>query len=148
MTTLYLDTEYNGFGGELISMALVSPEGHKWYEVRELPNKIHPWVKEHVVPVLDKEPQRPLIFKAMFQHWLVRFKSPLIICDWYADAQHFCEMLSGSEYGTSLDFEFNLKCLKTPPNDRPNSKLPHNALADAKALMEWHRRKINEITPA
>lgn len=26
----YLDTEFNGFGGELISLALVSEQGHEW----------------------------------------------------------------------------------------------------------------------
>lgn len=41
---LYLDTEFNGFGGSLISAALVSTGGHEWYEV--LPCS-HPnaWVK-------------------------------------------------------------------------------------------------------
>ena len=31
MAALYLDTEYNGFHGELISLTLASTCGHRWY---------------------------------------------------------------------------------------------------------------------
>ena len=30
---LWIDTEYNGFKGALISMALIDEEGREWYEV-------------------------------------------------------------------------------------------------------------------
>lgn len=143
MTILYLDTEFNGFKGQLISMALISPQGNEWYEVCELPRPIEPWVQQHVVPVLGKEPLRPLIFKSLFQQWIIQFKEPWIVCDWHTDAQHFCEMLSGVKHGTSLDFAFNIKCIKTPEG-KPVSLIPHNALADAKALMEWHRCETHD----
>ena len=41
----FLDTEYNGFGGELLSIAL-SPElgDEEFYATFPLPQQIHPWV--------------------------------------------------------------------------------------------------------
>jgi hypothetical protein len=138
MTMIYLDTEFNGFGGGLISLALVGMTGEQFYEVCELPANVDIWVKQHVVPVLGKEPMRPLLFRQAFQQWIVQFDNPEIVCDWHVDAQHFCEMLAGFDYGSSLDFAFTMRVLKTPPG-QPISKVPHNALADAVALMEWHQ---------
>lgn len=144
MTTLYLDTEFNGFGGELISMALVPDDESKpfWYAVTYLPNMtqfngLNPWVKEHVIPVLNKEPMRYWLFKESFQRYITQFKNPTIICDWYSDAIHFCNLMNGPTYDTSLATEFTIKVVRT---NGLNSVLPHNALADAEALRMWHRR--------
>ena len=47
----FLDTEFNGFGGELISLALVPEHGHdEYYAVLPLPDELHPWVERNVVP--------------------------------------------------------------------------------------------------
>ena len=48
MTTyIYLDTEFNGFGGELISLALVEPiSGKTFYRVKQIPMAPHPWVAD------------------------------------------------------------------------------------------------------
>lgn len=135
---LYLDTEFNGFNGQLISLAMVSPEGHSWYEVCELPALIDPWVNQHVIPYLGREALRPLIFRSNFQQWVTQFDNPDVYCDWHADGQHFCAMMAGINYGSSIDFAFTLHILKTPPG-KPVSIMPHNALEDAKALMEWHQ---------
>lgn len=139
---LYLDTEFNGFGGELISLALVSPEGEQFYMVRECESEVVPWVEENVIPVLglceEDRPATDSYFRLCFQDFIEQFKNPTIVCDWHADASFFCSMLEGEDYGSSLDFPFSLVVLKTPPG-QPVSKRPHNALADAKALMEWHQ---------
>ena len=134
---IYLDTEFNGFGGQLISMAMVCPDGRGFYHVRELPARIDPWVEKHVVPMLgtsdrllDEE------FRAEFHQFLMGFQNPTIICDWHADAVHFFNWMAGIDYGSSLDFACQMRVLKTPPG-YPVSKQPHNALADAIALMEW-----------
>lgn len=141
-STLYLDTEFNGHGGELISMALVSSSGETFYQVRECESEIVPWVEENVMPVLglvDGDlPNRDSFFRACFRDFVGQFKNPTIICDWHADAAFFCNMLEGEDYTTSLDFPFTLVVVKTPPG-QPVSRQPHNALADAKALMEWHQ---------
>lgn len=50
---LYIDCEFNGFGGQLISMALVAEDGTEFYEVVPLLEEVTPWVAEHVMPVLN-----------------------------------------------------------------------------------------------
>lgn len=145
---LYLDTEFNGFGGELIAIALASARGEAFYATCELPAKIDPWVFQHVIPVLHKGPSgRPLLHAApmpyeavrtWFHDYISQFENPEIICDWYADAEYFCRMLAGQDHGTSLDFACRITIVKTPPG-QPISRVPHNALEDARALMEWHQ---------
>lgn len=135
---LYLDTEFNGHGGELISMAVVSAYGHSWYYAKRLSCPPDEWVFKHVLPQIDEDSYlHPGIFRLDFQRWIKDFDNPEIICDWHADAEHFCKMLEGPDYTTSLDFPCRITILKTPPG-QPVSAAPHNALADAIALRDWH----------
>ncbi|WP_141617552.1 hypothetical protein [Myxococcus sp. AB036A] len=50
----YLDTEFNGFGGELMSLALVpsDPALESFYVAVEWVGPTDPWVETHVVPYL------------------------------------------------------------------------------------------------
>jgi len=141
MTKLYLDTEFNGFGGALMSMALISAEGSAWYEVVDVKGPIDPWVKQHVVPLFDKAPVPLVSFKASLHMFLRQFVNPEIICDWHADAAHFCDSLAGFDYGSSLDYACRITILKTPPGE-PKPKRPHNALSDATALMMWAEGRV------
>jgi hypothetical protein len=134
---LFLDTEFNGFGGELISMAVVPETGDFWYEVCDLPANPHPWVKEHVLPVLDRVPLNPDVFRMMFHIFITQFTDPEIYCDWHADAEHFFSLLAGRDYGSSLDFACTMRVLKTPKG-APVPVTPHNALSDARALKDWY----------
>jgi hypothetical protein len=53
----FLDTEFNGFGGDLISLALVPEYGDReYYAVLPLPEELHPWVARNVVPYLSSVP--------------------------------------------------------------------------------------------
>lgn len=136
---LYLDTEFNGFGGELISMAIVAESGERFYEVLPLPIIIYPWVYVNVIPHLDKSSVSTPKFKFLLWDFLGKFKSPIIFCDWHEDAVHFFKMLSGPDYATSISYECSLQLLTG--DTYSNSKVPHNALSDAIALMEWHRQR-------
>lgn len=138
----FLDTEFNGFGGELISLALVPADDSTspWYEVKEHEmgnGAIIPWVKLNVIPVLNKTPLRPLLFKQSFQRYLTQFDKPTIICDWYSDAVHFCNMMNGPTHASSLSIEFTIKVIHHLGEDL-QSDIPHNALADAIALKKWY----------
>jgi hypothetical protein len=134
---LYLDTEFNGFGGELISMALVSDAGHEWYQVRKMTGAPCEWVSENVIPKLDKLPLESHEFRASFQAFISRFDGCEIIADWPADFEHFCDLLTGigAEAGYSIPMECTMRLIRggeiTPTN-------PHNALSDARALCDWH----------
>jgi hypothetical protein len=144
MITFYLDTEFNGHGGKLISIALVSPMGPTFYGACQLPEPTDAWVLQHVIPVLGAVATYSYMgLRQVFQGFIKQFSNPTIICDWHADAVHFLNMLEGPNYGTSLDFSCQIHVLKTPPGE-PVSQIPHNALADARALMTWHTQLNNE----
>jgi hypothetical protein len=46
MTVAYLDCEFNGYKGDLISLALVIDDNNYFYEVLGCPNPV-PWVAEN-----------------------------------------------------------------------------------------------------
>lgn len=140
---LYLDTEYNGFGGELISMAIVSPAGHRWYGARAPVFPVDPWVAENVMPKLEFG--RPMMtdreFRDSLHVFLHQFDDPEIVCDWHADAGLFCSLLQGETFDSSLDYACRITILRTPPG-QPVSEIPHNAVADAEALMRWNEARL------
>jgi len=144
----YLDTEFNGHRGELISLALVSEWSpvamtsqkfsHEFYAARHIKSVPNDWVKEHVMPVLRTPVLTPTMFKAKVQEFIVRFPESEIICDWHADAEHFASLLDGHDYGSSLDFPCVIRIIRTPKEGGPRSETPHNALEDARGLRDWY----------
>lgn len=132
--TLFLDTEFNGFGGELISIALVSDRGGsnaEFYAVRHLPEKITPWVEEHVIPVLGRASEDDATLKARLRHFLDDHRGEPIVADWPLDFIHFLVLLC-EPGGRAYQFSLSMRLVK---QDELLSENPHNALADAKALM-------------
>lgn len=128
---LYIDSEWNSFGGELISMALVDEEGFNFYEVLGCDNP-DPWVAEYVIPILDKEPISKIEFQIRLQDFLNQYESVHIIADWPEDLMWFCKMLITGP-GTRL---------ATPPLSMEVLRVdsvslrPHNALSDAFGLRD------------
>ena len=142
----FLDTEFNGFGGELISLALVPEHGdQEFYVLLELPDQIHPWVERHVVPYLtsvppgfDPRPMCRLEAASEIAHYLRPDEDPLIVADWPDDIAYFCHLLvtkAGDMAPVgSLRFEF----VSSPGfSTAAMSAVPHNALHDARALREF-----------
>ncbi|HEX7871338.1 MAG TPA: hypothetical protein VF475_00390 [Sphingobium sp.] len=142
----FLDTEFNGFGGALISLALVPEYGdQEFYTSVPLEDVVHPWVDQHVMPYLRHVP--PGIDNHMNRieaahhvaHFLEGDSDPVIIADWPEDIAQFCMLLLlGPGDIVSVDtirFEF----IRTPGfSTAANSKVPHNALHDARALKRFH----------
>jgi hypothetical protein len=135
---IYLDTEFNGFRGALISLALVAENGREWYECMESADRYEPWVAEHVIPILGKQPVSRQEFRASFVKFIEWFDRPEIIADWHTDILHFCELLEGDSFPESVWFDGKFRVVQTPEG-QPKSKIPHNALEDARALMRWHQ---------
>jgi hypothetical protein len=128
---IFIDCEWNDFKGELISMALVSEHGHEFYEVVPC-DKPSEWIAKNVMPILDKAAIPFSEMQWRLQFWLSQFHDVHIIADWPEDIKHFCDALI---VGSGLR-------INTPPLTMEvlridsESKLPHNALFDARALRE------------
>ena len=53
----FLDTEYNGWGGALLSLALVPEDGgQEVYVTLDWSGSVEPWVEQNVMPYLDTVP--------------------------------------------------------------------------------------------
>ena len=143
----FLDTEFNGFGGKLISMALVPeentfPEFYKELAIRE---QLHPWVRENVVPHLILAPCTNQEFQRELANYLWNNKEEtIIIADWPDDIRYFCESLitgPGERFGFVPNMKFELDF-----SIEYESEVPHNALHDARAIRDFYmkREKLNE----
>lgn len=155
---LYLDVEFNGHGGELISLALAAPDGKHWYGVWFTGSDVNakfisPWVRENVIHVLGAFTEgavniRPGGFmegdpRTTLHDYLKPRAGATIWADWPDDFAHLMRLMSGPSYDKSWMVECTMRLIETPPG-WPKPKIPHNALSDAIALMEWHRA---EATP-
>ncbi len=134
MSTFVIDCEFNGMGGDLISLALVSVCGqHEFYEVVEMKQPWDGWVKDNVRPIVGQYAIPYEAFQARLQEFLTPFAEDLwFIADYPDDIKYLMEaMLLGP--GVSMDFSFN--CRVDERLHSRGSKIPHNALEDARAIL-------------
>lgn len=132
----FLDTEFNGFGGELIAIALVPEEEGLpfFYEAIACTSPVE-WVAQHVIPVLQTRSLSRREVANRFAEYLEDDEAPLIVADWPEDVAHAARLLvtgpGEMKPIRSLRFE-----LVDPEIIGPGSEsaTPHNALADATAL--------------
>jgi len=68
MEELFIDTEFNGFNGGLLSMAIVDHNGHEFYECVEYDAPLTDWVAQNVI--LDNEPLSLDEFKTKLEYYL------------------------------------------------------------------------------
>ena len=140
----FLDTEYNGWGGALLSLALVPDEGEELYLTLDWSGPVEQWVERNVVPYLDSVPES-LVSPRMsrrdaartISHYLAGDADPLIVADWPEDIALFNALLvTGPGVMAEvpgLRFQFMpLSGFSTAAN----SRVPHNALHDARALRD------------
>jgi len=140
----FLDTEYNGWGGTLLSLALVPDDGEELYLTLDWAGELEEWVERNVAPYLDMVPDSlvsPRLSRTdaarAIAHYLAGDPNPLIVADWPEDIALFNALLVTGP-GTMaevppLTFSFvELSGFSTAAN----SKVPHNALHDARALRD------------
>lgn len=140
----FLDTEYNGWGGALLSLALVPDDGEELYLTLDWDGALEQWVERNVIPYLDTVPES-LVSPRMnrsdaaraIAHYLAGDSAPLIVADWPEDIALMSALLvTGPGHLAEvpgLTFEFRpLSGFSTAAN----SKVPHNALHDARALRD------------
>jgi hypothetical protein len=138
----FLDTEYDGFGGRLISLALVPEDGgEELYLVIE-GEVTDPWVQRHVIPFLDMVPD-PLKSAQLSRRdaadtvarWLAHDDRIEIVADWPEDLAQFAMLLvtgPGQMVGTG---GMTLRLVPLAGfSTAANSTVPHNALHDARSL--------------
>lgn len=138
---LFIDTEFNGFGGDLISMAIVGDD-QEFYEVIELDSRvpINEWVKINIYPKLGKKGIQYVIFQEMLEKFLRSFpKGFVLIADWPDDLKYFLQSIILSP-GCKMNIpSFEMKV--DNQIDSSKSIVPHNALHDARAIkLAWENR--------
>ncbi len=135
----FVDAEFNGFGGELISLAAVPEDAaaSPFYEAVECPRPSE-WVAEHVLPVLQTKPRSLAEVGTLFAEFLNEDAAPAIVADWPEDIAHASALLTNGRGGRLLRTEvvFTLLGQSDFSADR-SSKVPHNAYYDALALRDW-----------
>ncbi len=140
----FLDTEYNGIGGALLSLALVPDRGDDLYLTVQSDEPMVDWVQRNVVPYLDSVPEQlscPRLSRKDAAQELERYlrhdDEPLIVADWPEDVAQFCNLLvTGPGNMIELrDLTFRLMPMSNF-STAANSKVPHNALHDARALRD------------
>ncbi len=141
----FLDTEFNGFGGDLISIALVPEHGdHEFYATLPLPDPLHPWVQRNVAPYLhmahcdDSGPQSAVEAGEALAEYLRSDPHAVVVADWPDDIAHFCSLLTTGPGEIVNLGPVDFQLLSTPGfSTSANSKVPHNALHDARALRDF-----------
>ncbi len=132
--TIYIDAEFNGFGGDLISFAAVpGGGGDEFYGVVSPPSDLNPWVAANVIPHLRQAPEDYSTMRARFQAWLAALApSVTVVADWPEDLIHFHRLLLRDAPGMMMAIRVITLCEKPPVP--AVSATPHNALSDARAL--------------
>lgn len=133
----YLDTEFNGFGGELISLALVpaDPSLPEFYAVVPCRAAVEPWGAKHVMPNLRQAPEPHTLAAVRLGLFLRDAEMPVIVADWPTDFEHLLALLitgPGTMYPVP---DFGMEFKRLPGfNTADHSAMPHNALEYARAL--------------
>lgn len=135
----YIDTEFNGFGGKLMSMAIAPGNVNipEFYREIIMTDQLDPWVAVNIVPQMFQAPVSYSEFQFALSTYLLDIKQYwydeiIIVADWPDDIRHFCESLITGPgerimVPTNIKFELDL-------NIEYTSEVAHNALWDARAI--------------
>lgn len=143
----FLDTEFNGFGGALLSLALVPEDGEEFYVTLSCADPLVPWVERNVVPYLDNVPiglVSPRLSRLEAANALAAYlaadPTPELVADWPEDVTQFCALLMTGP-GTMVPVPpLTFRLIPLPGfSTAENSAVPHNALHDARSLRDHFR---------
>lgn len=144
---LWIDTEFNEFGGELISLSLVNEQNMSLYITYKMNDTPGPWVAQHVMPILKSVPT-PFPGYAYYDqthddaaHLIAQFINaqpglPHIIADWPADIEYFCgalvvgpgQTVNIRRFITEVNRDLNYNSTEV------KGAIAHNAFWDAKCI--------------
>jgi hypothetical protein len=156
-TRYYLDTEFNSFGGSLISLGMVrhdDPEDTLYMVVpaedierMKFEEGMDPWIEKNIIPVLWDIPAgvEPLIIPVhewgiRISNWMYRGgEVPQVLCDWPSDAMDFCRLLmTGPGQAVQMLNQTHLSILRhidVYPTTLAGA-VQHNAIWDALAIRQ------------
>ena len=143
----YLDAEFNGFGGALISIGL-APENAdhpRFYGAVECRDPT-PWVAAHVLPVLDTDPVAYEALQDAFADYLAPDPHPELVADWPEDIVHASRLLATSDGRRLIVSAVSFELAEVVSfSSAELSHVPHNAYHDAVALRTFctARRGMN-----
>jgi hypothetical protein len=136
----FLDAEFNGFGGDLISLALVPEDAAvpPFYEATECADPT-PWVAEHVLPVLRTKVVTRAELADRFAQYLIDDEHPLLVADWPEDIAHAARLLitGPGQMKPIRSIRFQLidpVIVGAGGSGGVVNETPHNAYSDAVAL--------------
>ena len=138
----FLDTEFDGVGGRLISLALVPEDGGEELYVVIAGGAREEWVQRHVMPYLDTVPE-PLRLPHLSRRdaaetvsqWLANDQEIEIVADWPEDLAQFSMLLVIAPGDMVAMNPLTLRLVRIGGfSCAANSEVPHNALHDARAL--------------
>ncbi|AFU87948.1 Rnase H [Caulobacter phage CcrColossus] len=143
----FLDTEFNGFGGCILSLALVAQNGASLYLVwptNDMPEDPDPWVLQNVIPLMDKVPDNVRTIEVRrgtddaarhIAEFLRGDPAPEIVTDWPDDIRYFCEtVITGPGQMIAIPrLAFQMLRVDAYPTTLAGA-VQHNAFWDAWAL--------------
>jgi hypothetical protein len=155
----YLDCEFEGYGGMLLSLALVREDGKALHTVSTFVDLVSavvhmdPWVRENVVPNIHKmETHTHRIISEVqqqVQEFLAGDPNPHVISDW---PEEFVHLLSGVLTGPGTMIDIPRLTMEVVRVDAYPTTLPgaiqHNAYWDAMALRHKLTREPSQLSPA
>lgn len=142
----FIDCEFDGHNGPLLSMAMVAEGGHSLL-VTTNADVLDPWVRHNVLPILGRGDadmialnQRPVDVGTWLRRFLGDDDDLTIIADSPVDIGRFCQAISTGEHGgwASADYShmtFEVHNVDCYPTTLPGA-VQHNAWWDAMALRE------------
>ena len=140
----YLDTEFNSFGGELMSIGVApaDPSVLPFYCVVEWKSPTDAWVAQNVVPHLGPSPRHSRRKAAeMLAVYLGSADAPDLVADWPTDFSLILDLLITGPGEMVAAPEFSMQFVHLRGfNTANHSAVPHNALADAEAMRDYCER--------
>lgn len=138
---IWIDTEFNSYLGDFISIGLVDENDQTFYAAVKC-DFPQTWVLDNVIPVINTNLTTMEELQANLEKFLGNYKTIHIVADWPEDISHFCKLLitgPGTRINTpplTMEIKRNL--------DGAVSEIPHNALKDALAIKKEDLRINND----
>lgn len=144
MSRYFIDCEFDGHNGPLLSIALVRDDGKSWH-IETNAKAQDPWVIANVVPLMEMQDAtvkwRGLPVNDVGEVLRVAIgddQNPVIVADSPVDIGRFCSAISTSPQGGWASAEYPLMTFEVHnvdcyPTDLPGA-VQHNAWWDAVAL--------------